>query len=139
MENSATASLESQMSASHALLWPLPKATKKFRTPLAFFVSKLVLKQEPKIRRSSTSVQADLMRFGDAISMQGPLKVEAYAASDGSTKVSLSLVADALLALCQPSKPRKLGKKAAMATMMTKGRESSTMMRYGFERCWWRK
>jgi single-stranded DNA-binding protein len=43
---------------------------------------------------------------GDAVSVQGPLKVETYE-KDGATKLSLSVVADHVMALRQPPKERK--------------------------------
>jgi single-stranded DNA-binding protein len=54
----------------------------------------------------SETAQAELMRLadGDALSAQGPLKAETYTAGDGATKISLSLVADHVLALRQPPK-----------------------------------
>jgi single-stranded DNA-binding protein len=57
----------------------------------------------------SESVQTELMRLtdGDAVAVQGALKVDTYVASGGARKVSLSLVADHVLALRQPPKERK--------------------------------
>lgn len=63
----------------------------------------------------SETVEAELLRLadGDAVSVQGPLTVSPYQASDGSTKLSLSLVADRVLALRRPrerkpdSRPRQ--------------------------------
>jgi single-stranded DNA-binding protein len=57
----------------------------------------------------SESVQSDLMRLsaGDALSAQGPLKAETYAARDGTAKVSLSIVASNVLALRQPPKEKQ--------------------------------
>jgi hypothetical protein len=48
----------------------------------------------------------DLMRLdlGDALSVQGTLKAEVYV-KDGDTKLSLSIVADHVLALRHPQKP----------------------------------
>ena len=56
----------------------------------------------------SESSQEELMRLvdGDAVSVQGPLKVETYE-KDGATKLSLSIIADRVLALRQPPKERK--------------------------------
>jgi single-stranded DNA-binding protein len=61
-----------------------------------------------RVTAFSESVQAELMRLGDgdAVSVQGPLKVETYE-KDGATKLSLSIVADHVLALRQPPKERK--------------------------------
>jgi single-stranded DNA-binding protein len=43
---------------------------------------------------------------GDALSVQGALKAETYE-KDGATKLSLSVVADHVLALRQAPKPRE--------------------------------
>ena len=53
----------------------------------------------------SESEQAELMRLGDgdAVSMQGALRVETYV-KDGDTKVSLTCIADYVLALRQPAR-----------------------------------
>jgi single-stranded DNA-binding protein len=63
-----------------------------------------------KVIAFSESVQTELMRLGDgdALSVQGALKVETYE-KDGATKLSLSVVADHVLAQRQPPKPRELG------------------------------
>jgi single-stranded DNA-binding protein len=64
-----------------------------------------------RVTAFSESAQAELMRLvdGDAVSVQGPLKVETYE-KDGATKLSLSVVADRVLALRQPPKARKAPK-----------------------------
>jgi single-stranded DNA-binding protein len=56
----------------------------------------------------SEIAQSALQRLGDgdAVTCQGPLKVESYE-KDGETKLSLSLVADHVLALRQAPKPRE--------------------------------
>ena len=56
----------------------------------------------------SESAQAELMRLGDgdALSVQGSLKVETYE-RDGETKLSLSIVAEHVLALRQPPRKRE--------------------------------
>jgi single-stranded DNA-binding protein len=61
-----------------------------------------------KVLAFSETVQAELMRLtdGDALSVQGVLKAELYE-KDGATKLSLSVVADHVLALRQPPKPRR--------------------------------
>jgi len=58
-----------------------------------------------KVLAFSESVQAELMRLtdGDALSVQGALTAKTYE-KDGQTKLSLSVVADHVLALRQPSK-----------------------------------
>jgi len=65
-----------------------------------------------KIVCFSESAQAELMRLGDggAVSVQGVLRVETYE-RDGVTKVSLTCIADHVLALRQP--PRQREKKVA--------------------------
>jgi single-stranded DNA-binding protein len=54
----------------------------------------------------SESAQADLLQLseGDALAVTGPLKAELYTAQNGETKISLSIVADKVLQLKQPSK-----------------------------------
>ena len=61
-----------------------------------------------KVLAFSESVQAELMRLtdGDALSVQGGLKAETYD-KEGATKLSLSVVADHVLALRQPPKARR--------------------------------
>lgn len=56
----------------------------------------------------SESAQALLMRLGDgdAVAIQGSLKAEIYTGT-GEPRVSLSLVADHVLALRQPAKKRE--------------------------------
>jgi single-stranded DNA-binding protein len=57
----------------------------------------------------SESAQTELMRLadGDSVTVQGLLKCELYTAGDGSTKVSLNIVADHVLALRAPPSERK--------------------------------
>jgi hypothetical protein len=83
-----------------------------------------------KILAFSENVQAELMRLvdGDSISVQGTFKAELYDAKqcnkDGERPLSLSIIADSVLALRQPSKTRKLGKKPQPYPWpMTKGPE----------------
>jgi hypothetical protein len=54
----------------------------------------------------SESVQGELLRLtdGDALSIQGALKAELYRHDGGEPKVSLSIIADHILPLRQPSK-----------------------------------
>jgi single-stranded DNA-binding protein len=61
-----------------------------------------------RVTAFSESVQAELMRLtdGDALSVQGALKAETYE-KNGATKLSLSVVADHVLAQRQPPKPRE--------------------------------
>jgi len=56
----------------------------------------------------SESVQAELSRLtdGDALSVQGALKVETYE-RDGETKLSLSVIAEHVMALRQPPRQRE--------------------------------
>jgi single-stranded DNA-binding protein len=59
-----------------------------------------------RVTAFSESVQTELMRLtdGDALSVQGGLKAETYE-KDGATKLSLSVIADHVLALRQPPNP----------------------------------
>jgi single-stranded DNA-binding protein len=61
-----------------------------------------------KIFAFSESVQSELLRLGDgdSLSAQGRLGVETFITTSGTTKVSLSLVAEHVLALRQPPKKR---------------------------------
>lgn len=61
-----------------------------------------------RVMAFSESAQAELARLqdGEAVAVQGPLKVETYAAADGTTKISLSIVADHILPLRSPPKKR---------------------------------
>jgi single-stranded DNA-binding protein len=54
------------------------------------------------------TARAELMRLtdGDALSVQGALKAETYE-KDGATRLSLSVVADHVLALRQPRRVKK--------------------------------
>ena len=55
----------------------------------------------------SEPAQAELMRLrdGEALSVQGPIKIEAYEKA-GERKTSLSIVADSVLALRQPKRAK---------------------------------
>jgi single-stranded DNA-binding protein len=57
----------------------------------------------------SESAQAALLRLkdGDCFSAQGQFKAEIYAKDGGEPKLSLSIIADQILALRQPAKQRK--------------------------------
>jgi single-stranded DNA-binding protein len=57
----------------------------------------------------SETAQAELLRLqdGDSVSAQGEFKAEIYAKDGGEPKLSLSIVADQILALRQPPKDRK--------------------------------
>jgi hypothetical protein len=61
-----------------------------------------------KIVAFSESIQAELLRLseGDALAVQGPFKAELYSKDGGEPKISLSVVADRVLALRQPPKER---------------------------------
>ena len=61
-----------------------------------------------KVLAFAETVRAELLRLddGDAISAQGSLKAEPYE-KDGEHRVSLSMVADQVLALRQPPKERR--------------------------------
>jgi single-stranded DNA-binding protein len=62
-----------------------------------------------RITAFSETAQAELMRLvdGDACSVQGAFKAELYQPEGGEAKVSLSIIADRVLALRQPPKERK--------------------------------
>lgn len=57
----------------------------------------------------SDSAGEELMRLsaGDAVSAQGPMSAELYRPDDGEPRLSLSLIADHVLALRQPKKSRE--------------------------------
>jgi single-stranded DNA-binding protein len=61
-----------------------------------------------RVTAFSETAQAELLRLGDgdSVSVQGAMKAETYD-KDGETRLSLSLVADHVLALRQPAKPRQ--------------------------------
>jgi hypothetical protein len=63
-----------------------------------------------RVAAFSEPAQAELMRLGDgdACSAQGAFKAELYQPEGGEPKVSLSIVADQVLALRQPPKPGAL-------------------------------
>jgi single-stranded DNA-binding protein len=62
-----------------------------------------------RVTAFSDSAQAELMRLGegDVVSVQGPMKAELYTPEGGEPRVSLSIVADHVLALRQPPRERK--------------------------------
>jgi single-stranded DNA-binding protein len=64
----------------------------------------------------SQSVQSELLRLGagDALSLQGKLKVELWQRDGGEVKISRSIFADQILALKAP--PRERRAKAAAST-----------------------
>lgn len=64
-----------------------------------------------KVLAFSESACAELARLsdGDALSVQGALKAETYE-KDGATKVSLTCIADTVLALRQPARKRAADK-----------------------------
>jgi single-stranded DNA-binding protein len=57
----------------------------------------------------SEIVQAELLRLadGDTISMQGLLRAETYQAENGETKLSVDIIANALLPLRQSPRKRE--------------------------------
>lgn len=57
----------------------------------------------------SESAQLELLRLevGDAVSVRGKLKIETYAANDGTTKISRTIFADAALGLRPAPRERK--------------------------------
>ena len=62
-----------------------------------------------KIIAFAESAQVELMRLAadNAISAQGQLRVETYQSESGETKMSLSVIANSILALRQPAKKEK--------------------------------
>jgi single-stranded DNA-binding protein len=62
-----------------------------------------------RVTAFSESAQAELMRLeeGDALSVQGSFRAELYQPEGGEARVSLSIVADRVLALAQPPRERK--------------------------------
>jgi single-stranded DNA-binding protein len=62
-----------------------------------------------RVTAFADTVQAELLRLtdGDAVSVQGSLKAELYAKDGGEQKLSLSLIAEHVLVLRQPRKPRE--------------------------------
>ncbi len=62
-----------------------------------------------RVTAFSESAQAEVMRLGDGdgVSIQGPMRAELYRPGNGEPRVSLSIVADAVLALRQPERPAK--------------------------------
>jgi hypothetical protein len=65
-----------------------------------------------KVVAFSESAQAELMCLGDddACTVQGAFKAELYQPEGGEPKVSLSIIADRVVALRQPPKERKAPK-----------------------------
>jgi single-stranded DNA-binding protein len=86
---------------------PFVTATIKARDGDAF--------QFVRVTAFSDTVQTELSRLydGDAITVQGPLRVETYTAADGETKISISIIAENVLALRQPPKKREAKSPAA--------------------------
>jgi single-stranded DNA-binding protein len=62
-----------------------------------------------RVTAFSETAQAELMCLGDgdACSVQGAFKADLYSKDGGEAKVSLSIIADRVLALRQPPKERK--------------------------------
>lgn len=62
-----------------------------------------------RVTAFSESAQAELMRVteGDALSIQGAFKAELFQPDGGETRLSLSVIADQVLALRQPPRDRK--------------------------------
>jgi single-stranded DNA-binding protein len=73
----------------------------------------------------SESAQAELMRLGDgdACSVQGSFKAELYRPDSGEPKVSLSIIADRVLALRQPPTLRQPPKNREPAPQDTRPRQ----------------
>jgi single-stranded DNA-binding protein len=70
-----------------------------------------------RVTAFSESAQAELMRLGegDACSVQGSFKAEIYPPEGTPPKVSLSIIADNVLALRQPPRERKAKTSGAAA------------------------
>jgi single-stranded DNA-binding protein len=81
-----------------------------------------------RITAFSESVQAELLRLqdGDALSVQGALKIETYIAVTGATKVSLSIVGEQILPLKQEPKKRATKKPAPPDTRTKEERQRGT-------------
>ena len=62
-----------------------------------------------RVTAFSETAQAELMRLdeGDACTVQGAFKCELYQPEGGEARISLSIVADHVLALRQPPRERK--------------------------------
>ena len=62
-----------------------------------------------RVTAFSESAQAEIMRLaeGDSLAVQGAFKAELYQPEGGEARVSLSIVADQVLALRRPPKERK--------------------------------
>jgi single-stranded DNA-binding protein len=65
-----------------------------------------------RVTAFSETSQAEIMRLaeGDSLAVQGSFKAELYTPDGGEPKVSLSIIADRVLALRQPPKERKAPK-----------------------------
>jgi single-stranded DNA-binding protein len=65
-----------------------------------------------RVTAFSESAQAEIMRLaeGDSLAVQGSFKAEIYTPDGGETKLSLSIIADRVLALRQAPKERKAPK-----------------------------
>jgi single-stranded DNA-binding protein len=65
-----------------------------------------------RVTAFSESGQAEIMRLadGDGVSVQGSFKAEMHTPEGGEPRVSLSIIADRVLALRQPPKERKAPK-----------------------------
>jgi single-stranded DNA-binding protein len=65
-----------------------------------------------RVTAFSETAQAELMRLtdGDTVSIQGAFKAELYQPEGGDPRVSLSIIADHVLALRQPPRERKAPK-----------------------------
>jgi single-stranded DNA-binding protein len=62
-----------------------------------------------RVTAFSESAQAEIMRLaeGDSLAVQGSFKAELYTPDGGEANVSLSIIADRVLALRQPPRERK--------------------------------
>jgi single-stranded DNA-binding protein len=76
----------------------------------------------------SESVGAELLRLqdGDAVAVQGPLRIETYVGADSTTKISLSVTAENVLGLRQAPKKRAAKTSAAPDTRTKQERQRGT-------------
>jgi single-stranded DNA-binding protein len=69
-----------------------------------------------RVVASSESAQAELIRLtdGDELDVQGALTVKAYSKDGGETKLSLSVIADHVLALREPPRRKPIDGKGRL-------------------------
>ncbi len=94
------------------LFRPPEQRTSKYGLPFATATLRVKYSEDVqwwKILAFGESAQAELMRMfeGSAIACQGALRVDTYQTESGETKVSLTCLADSILALNSRPKERK--------------------------------